>query len=206
MQEAGVQPDKAACFLIQKCCKTSEPQAITHILQYMKESSLVLRYPEYLEALETLKISGGSDVLLRQVNPHFSVKGGNKDEMEEFNENTTTDINSVIDGELVLDFLRRRNFVAVDCLLAGIVNKNIPLDPRVISTIIEVNSAHCRPSAALLVFEYGVKMGIRIEKIAYLALLGVFIRTNSFPKVVDIVEEMVRAGISLGTCGVAGWR
>ncbi|XP_057499569.1 pentatricopeptide repeat-containing protein At2g01390 isoform X1 [Actinidia eriantha] len=200
MQEVGVQPDKATCnILIQKCCKTSETWAMTCILRYMRENSLVLRYPVYLEALKTLKIAGESDVLLRQVNPHFSIKGGNKDETEEFNENTTTDINSVIDGGLILDFLRRRNFVAVDCLLAGIVNKNTLLDPRVISTIIEVNSALYRPSAALLVFQYSVKMGIRIEKTAYLALLGVFIRTNSFPKVVDIVDEMVRAGISLGT-------
>ena len=124
MQEAGVQPDKAACFLIQKCCKTSEPQAITHILQYMKESSLVLRYPEYLEALETLKISGGSDVLLRQVNPHFSIGRDNKDKTEEFKENTA-DVNSVIDGGLILDFLRRRNFVATACLLAGIVIRKL---------------------------------------------------------------------------------
>ncbi|KAE9446012.1 hypothetical protein C3L33_22046, partial [Rhododendron williamsianum] len=147
MQEAGVQPDKATCnILVQKFCKTSETWPITHILRYMKENSLVLRYPAYMEALETLKMAEESDALLRQHD-----------------------------------------------------DKNTQLDHRIISSIIELNSDHSRPNGALLAFEYSVKMGLRIGRPAYLALLGVFIRTNSFPKVVDVVEEMNRAGISLGT-------
>lgn len=199
MQEAGVQPDKATCnILVEKCCKTRETWAMTHILQYMKENRFVLRYPVYLEALETLKVAGESDVLLRQVNPHFSIKRANKDEIDDCNA-ISTDIESVIDGRLVLDFLRRKNFVAVDYLLSCMMDKNTRLDSRIISTVIEVNSAHCRPTGALLAFEYGVKMGLRIERTAYLALIGVFIRTNSYPKVMHIVEEMIRAEISLGT-------
>ncbi|KAL7193141.1 hypothetical protein ACSBR2_024867 [Camellia fascicularis] len=199
MQEAGVQPDKATCnILVEKCCKTRETWAMTHILQYMKENRFVLRYPVYLEALETLKVAGESDALLRRVNPHFSIKRANKDEIDDCNA-ISTDIESVIDGRLVLDFLRRKNFVAVDYLLSCMMDKNTRLDSRIISTVIEVNSAHCRPTGALLAFEYGVKMGLRIERTAYLALIGVFIRTNSYPKVMHIVEEMIRAEISLGT-------
>ncbi|KAA8547308.1 hypothetical protein F0562_003828 [Nyssa sinensis] len=111
---------------------------------------------------------------------------------------TTTGIHS-IDKGLVSNFLIRKHFVAVDCLLAGMMDKNTQLDSGIISTIIEVNSAHSRPNGALLAFEYSVKLGITIERTAYLALVGVFLRANSFPKVVDIVENMVRAGISLGT-------
>ncbi|CAL5373102.1 unnamed protein product [Camellia sinensis] len=178
MQEAGVQPDKATCnILVEKCCKTRETWAMTHILQYMKENRFVLRYP---------------------LNPHFSIERANKDEIDDCNA-ISTDIESVIDGRLVLHFLRRKNFVAVDYLLSYMMDKNTLLDSRIISTVIEVNSAHCRPTGALLAFEYGVKMGLRIERTAYLALIGVFIRTNSYPKVMHIVEEMIRAEISLGT-------
>ncbi|KAI8018189.1 Pentatricopeptide repeat-containing protein [Camellia lanceoleosa] len=149
-------------------------------------------------ALETLRVASESDVLLRQVNPHFYIECANKDEIGDCNA-ISTDIESVIDGRLVLHFLRRKNFVAIDYLLSCMMDKNTPLDSRIISTVIEVNSAHCRPTGALLAFEYGVKMGIRIERTAYLALIGVFIRTNSYPKVMHIVEEMIRAEISLGT-------
>ncbi|CAL5326327.1 unnamed protein product [Camellia sinensis] len=135
---------------------------------------------------------------LGQVNPHFSIERANKDEIDDCNA-ISTDIESVIDGRLVLHFLRRKNFVAVDYLLSYMMDKNTRLDSRIISTVIEVNSAHCRPTGALLAFEYGVKMGLRIERTAYLALIGVFIRTNSYPKVMHIVEEMIRAEISLGT-------
>ncbi|KAH7851272.1 hypothetical protein Vadar_009353 [Vaccinium darrowii] len=197
MQEAGVQPDKATCnILVEKCCKTGKAWPITYILHYMKEKSLVLRYPVYMEALETLKMAGESDALLRQVNPHFQSGCGNN---EEDCNTITVDINSAIDERLVLDFLRRRHFVAIDCLLASMMDKNTQLDHRIISTIIEINSDHSRPDGALLAFEYSVKMGLRINRTAYLALLGVFIRTNSFQKVVGVVEEMNSAGISLGT-------
>lgn len=198
MQVAGVLPDKATCnILIQKCCETGETWAMNKILQYMKENSLVLRYPVYLESLETLKAAGESDVLLRQVNLHFSTECATKDDINNCDA-IVSDINAVVDIGLVLSFLRRKNFLAVDSLLASMMNQNTQLDSKTISTIIEVNSAHCRPNSALLAFEYGVKMGVRIERTAYLALMGVFIRTNSFPKVVNVVGEMIGVGISPG--------
>ncbi|KAH1236141.1 Pentatricopeptide repeat-containing protein [Glycine max] len=104
MQEAGAQPDKAACnILIQRCSKVGGTEFMTHILQYMKENRLVLRYPVFVEALEALK------------------------------------------------------------------------------------------------FLYSVTMGISIERTGYLSLIGLLIRSNMFSKLVEIVEEMTRAGYSLGT-------
>ncbi|KAK3003336.1 hypothetical protein RJ639_019279 [Escallonia herrerae] len=198
MQEAGVQPDKAACnILVEKCCMAGETWAMMRILHYMKEKSLVLRHSVYLKALKTLRIAGESNALLRQVNPQFSIKCITTDDTEDFYA-TVPDSHSLDQG-LVLNYLNRNNFVAVDHLLADMMNKNIQLHSEVISTIIEVHSAHCRPNGALLAFDYSVKMGILVERTAYLSLIGVFIRTNSFPKVVEIVEEMARAGLSLGT-------
>ena len=198
MKEAGVQPDKATCnILIEKFCKTWQTWAITQILLYMKDNFLVLRFPVYLEALQTFKVAGESDILLRQVNPHFSIELSSKEEIE-FKE-TPANVCFTIDRGLVLHFLTKQNFFAIECLLTGMIPKHTRLDSVIISRIIEVNCAHGRINGALLAFEYSVKMGINIERTAYLALLGVFIRTNSFPKVADIVEKMVRAGISLGT-------
>lgn len=199
MQEAGVQPDKATCnILIEKFCKAGQTWAVTQILLFMKDNFLVLRYPVYLEALQTLNVAGESDILLRQVNPHFKIELSNKKEIVEFEE-TASGVYFTTDRGLVLYFLAKQNFFALDCLLTGMIPKNTRLDSVIISRIIEVNCAHCRINGALLAFEYSVKMGINIERTDYLALLGVFIRTNSFPKVADIVEKMVRAGISLGT-------
>ncbi|KAK2987480.1 hypothetical protein RJ640_012139, partial [Escallonia rubra] len=198
MQEAGVQPDKAACnILVEKCCMAGETWAMMRILHYMKEKSLVLRHSVYLKALKTLRIAGESNTLLRQVNPQFSIKCITTDDTEDFYA-TVPDSHSLDQG-LVLNYLNRNNFVAVDHLIADMMDKNIQLRSEVISTIIEVYSAHCRPNGALLAFDYSVKMGILVERTAYLSLIGVFIRTNSFPKVVEIVEEMARAGLSLGT-------
>ncbi|XP_057975111.1 pentatricopeptide repeat-containing protein At2g01390 [Malania oleifera] len=196
MQEAGVQPDKATCnILVEKCCKAGEIWALTQILQYMKDNSLVLRYPIYLQAHETLKIAGVSDVLLRRVNPHcrcISEEGMVKSGA------TASDYNNYVDIELVKGLLTKQKFAVIDHLLTEMVNRKIKLETAIVSDIIMLNCAHCRPNGALLCFEYGVKMSINIEKTAYIALVGVFLRTNSFPKVVEIVEEMVRAGLSLG--------
>ncbi|CAL5354015.1 unnamed protein product [Camellia sinensis] len=98
--------------------------------------------PCYLEALETLKVASESDVRLRQVNPDFSFEHANKDEIDDCNA-ISTDIESVIDGRLILDFLRSKNFVAVDYLLSCMMDKNTRLDSRIISTAIKVNSAQC---------------------------------------------------------------
>ena len=75
MQEIGVQPDKAACnILIGRACKSGETSFMARILVYMKENGILLRYPVFLEALETLKATGESDDLLREVNSHITAE------------------------------------------------------------------------------------------------------------------------------------
>ncbi|KAI9165809.1 hypothetical protein LWI28_020886 [Acer negundo] len=197
MQEAGVQPDKAACnILIGKCCKAGETRAMIQILQYMKGNRIVLRYPVFMEALQTLKVAGESDALLRQVHPHISVESITD---EEAVENAITGAGVPLSHQgLVLFLLKKQNLSALDHLLAGMMNKNIQLDPTIISTIIEANRDHCRPDGAFLAFEYSVKMGVKLERTAYLTLIGFLIRSNMFTKVVEIVNEMTTAGHSLG--------
>lgn len=187
MQEAGVQPDKAACnILVERCCKAGETTIMTHILQFMKQNHLVLRYPVFMEALETLKDAGESDALLRKVNPHIDTESiGDVDAFETM----TTVGEDALDGGLVLILLRKQNLVAVDHLLAGTMDKNILLDSRIVATIIERNIDHQRPNGALLAFEYSMKMGIQLERTSYLALIGMSIRSNTFLKVVDIAGK-----------------
>ncbi|KAI3452119.1 hypothetical protein Pfo_008784 [Paulownia fortunei] len=198
MQEAGVQPDKATCnILIEICCRTGEIWAIIKILEYMKENFFVLHYPIYQKALETFKIAGESDMLLRQVNRHFSA--------EHFNEGTNRydavcpDNDFEVENGLALNLMNKQNLVAVDALLADMMDKGVQLESEVISKIIEVNSARHRQNGALLAHEYSVKSGINIDRTAYLALIGLSVRINSFRKVVEIVEKMVEQGLSLGT-------
>ncbi|KAJ7970274.1 Pentatricopeptide repeat-containing protein family [Quillaja saponaria] len=199
MQEAGAQPDKATCnILIKRCCKVGDTAAITPILLYMKENRLVLRYSVFVEALEALKLAGESDMLLRQVNPHISDECIMKEEANESTKSAADDAPLTIDRGLLLIFLKRRNLVAIDRLLAGMMDKNIPLDPEVISNIIEVNCGCCRTDGALLASKYIVKMGISIDRTSYLSLIGTFTRSTSFVKVVEIVEEMIRTGHYLG--------
>ncbi|KAK6154913.1 hypothetical protein DH2020_009161 [Rehmannia glutinosa] len=198
MQEAGVQPDKATCnILIEICCRTGEIWAMTKILEYMKENFLVLRYPIYQKSLETFKIAGECDMLLRQVNRHISTENST----ENTNKYDTTSPDNGLDVEngLVLNLLNKQNLAAVDSLLADMIDKNVQLETNVISKIIEANSARHRQNGALLAYEYCVKLGINIDKTAYLALIGLSIRINSFQKVVEIVEKMVKQGLSLGT-------
>ncbi|KAG5041818.1 hypothetical protein JHK85_014294 [Glycine max] len=198
MQEAGAQPDKAACnILIERCSKVGGTEFMTHILQYMKENRLVLRYPVFVKALEALKIAGESDTLLRQVNPQFYMDCIIRKKAS----NTITvaaDCPTNIDKELLFVLLKNRNVVAIDHLLTGMMDKKISLDHKVVSTIIEVNCSHCRPEGALLAFKYSVTMGISIERTGYLSLIGLLIRSNMFSKLVEIVEKMTRAGHSLG--------
>lgn len=199
MQEAGTQPDKAACnILVEKCSKAGETKALTLILQHMKESRLVLRYPVFLEALEALKSSGKSTVLLREVNPHFSIECISKEEAFEIKPRAS-DASFGIDRGLLLIFLKKRNLVAIDRLLTGIMDKKVQLDSAIISAIIKENCGHGRRSGALLAFKYSVRMGIIIERTAYLSLIGILIRSNSYAKVVKVVEAMIGAGHSLGT-------
>jgi pentatricopeptide repeat protein len=199
MQEAGTQPDKAACnILVEKCSIAGETKALTLILQYMKQSRLVLRYSVFLKALKALKIAGESIALLMQVNPHFSTECVSEEEAGDLR-STGADVPFSIDRGLLLIFLKKRNLVAVDRLLTGIIDKNIRLDSAIISIIVEANCDRCRRSGALLAFKYSVRMGITIERNAYLSLIGILMRSNSFSKVVEIVEAMIRTGQSLGT-------
>lgn len=199
MQEAGVPPDKATCnILVEKCCRVKDIDTMQQILQYMSEKALVLRIAVYHEALETLMAAGENDALLRQVNKHFSAENFEKVETNKLIEVTGDDILAV-DGALVLHLLSKQNLVAIDCLLADLRDKSIKLDSGVISLIVEVNSSHCRQVGALIALEYSVKLDIKVERTAYLVLLGLLVRTNSLAKVVNIVHEMARAGVSLGS-------
>ncbi|XVF61968.1 hypothetical protein PTKIN_Ptkin08bG0178100 [Pterospermum kingtungense] len=198
MQEAGVKPDKAACnILVEKCCKAGETRTIIQILQYMKENYIVLRYPVFLEALETFKVAGESNVLLLEVHPHISVKCiGNEREVE-YKGNASEGPLSVDEG-LVQVLLTKQNLLAIDSLLPELMVKNIQLDSEMISAIIEKNCNHCRLDGALLAFRYSVKTGLNLERTAYLSLIGSLIRSNTFTDIVEIVAEMTNAGHSLG--------
>ncbi|KAE9613843.1 hypothetical protein Lal_00016307 [Lupinus albus] len=198
MQEAGVQPDKAACnILIERSSKVGETVLVTQILQYMKENRLVLRYPVFVEAMKALKVAGVSEALLRQVNPQFYMESGIRNKANDCNKNPA-DSATDIDKELLFVLIKKRNVVGIDHLLAGMMHKEIPLDHKVISDIIEVNCDHCRPHGGLLAFKYSVKMSISIDRTGYLALIGLLTRSSMFSKLVKIIEEMTRAGHSLG--------
>ncbi|KAJ4829371.1 hypothetical protein Tsubulata_045720 [Turnera subulata] len=196
MQEAGVRPDKAACnILVDRCCKAGEIRRMMPILEYMKRNRIVLRYPVFMGALNTLQDAGESDALLRQVNPHFGAESiDNKDVFA----SVPADDDDWLDRGLALLLLKKQSLLAIDQLLAGILNKNILLDSWIVSTIIEVNCDKYRPEGALLAFEYSSKMGIELERTAYLALIGILMRTRTFKKVVEIVQKMIEAGHPLG--------
>lgn len=194
MQEAGVQPEKATCnILIEICSTRGETWAMMKILQYMKENSIVLRYPVYRKALEAFKMAGENVFLLRQVNQHLNNECPDKFyAMPPENDST-------IDNGIALNLLNKQNLVAVDSLLTDMMRKGIPLDTEVLSKIVEVNCINSRQNRALLAFEYSVELGITVDRTALLALIGLAVRTNSFQKVIKVVEEMVKRGQSLGT-------
>ncbi|KAG6396181.1 hypothetical protein SASPL_142323 [Salvia splendens] len=194
MQDAGVLPDKATCnILIEICCNTGEIWAMVKILEFMKENFLVLRNPVYQKALKTFKFAGESDTLLRQVNRHFSAEYSDEDDIVLHSSEIGME-----DG-LALNFMNKKNLVAIDSLLTDMADQGVQLDSKVVSDIIEVNIARQRQDGALLAYDYSVKWGINIERSAYLALIGFSIRANSFNKVLEIVEKMVKQGLSLGT-------
>lgn len=198
MQETGVQPDKATCnILVQKCSRAGEMSAMTQTLMYMKENSLVLRRPIYLEALQALKIAGESNDLLREVNPHLASEGVDEEA------STVVVINSnshfYTDRGIVLIFLARGNFVAVDHLLTETIYKNTRLNSELISAIILANCAICRPSGALMAFKYSINMGMKLESTVYITLIGLLVRTNSFAHLLEIVNGMVELGVTPGT-------
>ncbi|GAV64454.1 PPR_2 domain-containing protein [Cephalotus follicularis] len=160
----------------------------------MKENGLVRRYPIFMEAFKTLNVSGESDALLRQVHPHISLESISDEDVDPI----ATGADSNLDRGLIVILLKKHNRVAVNHLRAGMMDKNLKLDSVTISTIIEVNCAHYKRDDALLAFQYSIKMDIKLRRTAYLALIGILIRTNTFPKVVEIVKEMTKAGHSLG--------
>ncbi|XP_043709495.1 pentatricopeptide repeat-containing protein At2g01390 [Telopea speciosissima] len=199
MEEAGVQPDKATCnILVQKCSIAGETRAMAQILLYMKENCIVLHRAAYLEALKTLENAGVATDLLREVNPHLSFVRTNKEEIFEL-EATVVDVNSFIDTGLAINLLAKQNFVAVEYLLNEIICKNIQFDSMVVSTIIQASCANCKPTCALLAFRYSLKMGLEVERAAYLALIGLFIRTKSFLNAMEIVEQLIGVGVFTGT-------
>ncbi|KAM3397910.1 pentatricopeptide repeat-containing protein [Capsicum galapagoense] len=199
MQDAGVQPDKASCnILVEKCCKAGETQAMMKILQYMKKNFLVLRYSVYQEASHALKMAGVSDRLLRDVNRHLSLQNLNQDSIDE-SDGIAESSCFTLDDRLILYLLNKKSLLAVDYLLDSLMNKCLKLDPRIVTTVVEVNCNCGRVNGAFLAFEFSVKLGITIERTTYLTMVGELIRTNSFSRAVDIVEAMVGAGLSLGS-------
>lgn len=200
MQEIGVQPDKAACnILIGKGCKFGETSFMARILLYMKENGIVLRYPIFLEASETLKAAGESDHLLREVNSHISAEYLTSNEIDE-TPTTEVDVTKSSDDSRLISsvLLMKQNLVAVDILLNQMKDRNIKLDSFVVSEIIEANCARCRTEGASLALDYSSEMGIHLEKSAYLELIGSFLRLNELPKVTEVVKEMVKAQHLLG--------
>ncbi|CAI0429270.1 unnamed protein product [Linum tenue] len=189
MQEAGVQPDKAACnILIQKCCAKGETKTVIPILNYMKENRIVLRYSVFLEASKTLQVAGESEALLRLVNPHC------------FDEASvsTTSADDLIDRGLVNFLLTKKSLIAVDRLLTYMMDKNMLLDAWTVSYVVEKNCELDRLDGALLGFECSRKMGVGLERTAYLGLTGTVMRSNMFDKLLEIVREMINSGHSLG--------
>lgn len=194
MQEAGIQPDKAACnILVQKCSKAGETSAMNQVLQYMKEHFIVLRRPTFLEALEALKNNGESDCLLREVNPHLSLEGIDND-IDINNSNSY----SIIDRGIVLYLLSTRNWIALEHILGETACRDINIDPHILSEVTQDSCTNNRPSCALAVFQYCLRMRKELAASAYACLLGFFVRNSSFHTVLEIVEEMSKAGHNLG--------
>lgn len=201
MQEAGVSPDKAMCnILIEKCCRAGEVTMIIKILLFMKENCLVLRCPVFQEAMEFLNSAGESDELLRQVNRHFSDECVTKEETAESSIDAS-DVSVSSENGILLLLLKKQSLIAIDFLLTLMEDKNMHLNAAITSTIIEENCRRCRVDGALLAFEYSKKLGIVVEKGAYLSLVGCLIRSNELGRLVlvDAIEEMIRAGHSPGS-------
>nr|VDD38157.1 unnamed protein product [Brassica oleracea] len=197
MQEIGVQPDKAACnILIGKACKFGETSFMARVLVYMKENGIVLRYPVFLEALETLKAAGQCVDLLREVNLHITAESlcSNDTVEAEVDDMESSDDSRIISSVLLL----KQSLVAVDHLLNQMKDRNVKLDSSVVSAIVERNCDRCRTEGASLALDYSSEMGIHLEKSAYLALVGYFLRENELGKVIEAVKEMVKAHHSLG--------
>ncbi|KAF6154532.1 hypothetical protein GIB67_012552 [Kingdonia uniflora] len=170
IQEAGVLPDKTTCnILVQMCSRGRAIGVLHHVLQYMKKNFIIFRQSVYTEAREALKFYGESDYVLKEANCRLSLEG--REAISESCKMTTINVSSGI----VLRLLEKRNFIVVDNILHDTISKNIMLDCKLISTIIQMNCANCRPNDALLAFRYGSQMNLNIVRAAYLSLIGPFI-------------------------------
>ncbi|KAL6640906.1 hypothetical protein ACP70R_019087 [Stipagrostis hirtigluma subsp. patula] len=193
MQEAGVEPDKALCnILVQKCSRAGETSVMTHILQYMKEHFIVLRRPIFLEALGALKASGDSDELLREVNPHLSYEGIECDPI-------LSDQGYITDRSTILYLLAAKNWSAIGQMISEMASRNVQMETSILSDVIEVSCADCRPSCGLTVMRYCLRVGNELEKSAYSSLLGQYIRNGSFDLILEIAEGLIKSGCNLGT-------
>lgn len=105
----------------------------------------------------------------------------------------------LIDRGIVIHLLARHDFVAIEHMLSGIAGKKVQLDPELMSSVVQVNCTNYRPSGAQMAFDYCLKTNKKLDRSACISLAGLFIRVSSFQKAMVVVEEMVKAGIHLGT-------
>ncbi|URE35318.1 PPR repeat, partial [Musa troglodytarum] len=97
------------------------------------------------------------------------------------------------------DHLLRENFIAVEHMLSGMINRYIELDAELISMVIQLSCANYKPSCVLMAFRYSLQVGKELDRSAYISLLGFFMRENALEMVLEIVHEMTKAGVSFGT-------
>lgn len=193
MQEAGIEPDKALCnILVQKCSRAGETSVMTRILQYMKKHFIVLRRPIFLEALETLKASGNSDELIREVNPHLAFEGIECDPI--FSEQ-----GYITDRSTILYLLTAKNWTAIEEMISVMGQNNVKMETHILSDVIEASCADYRPSCGLTVMRYSLRIGNELDKSAYSSLIGHCIRNDLFDSVIEIVEILTKSGCNLGT-------
>ncbi|XP_020574687.1 pentatricopeptide repeat-containing protein At2g01390 [Phalaenopsis equestris] len=198
MQEAGILPDKATCnILIQKCSIARETMMVTQILSYMKENSIVLRRPVFLEAMEAFRNFSEINHLLREVNPHLALEGIEDDTLK--SELACDDPNFLVDRSIITNFLATKNLVAIDHLLCQMINKETQMNSEVLFAIILANCKNSRPAGAMLAFHCTVKGSCKLERSAYISLIGLLIRANMHHMVLEIIEEMLSIGINFGT-------
>ncbi|XP_031478504.1 pentatricopeptide repeat-containing protein At2g01390 isoform X1 [Nymphaea colorata] len=199
MQDAGVQPDKVTCnILVHKCSIAREMFVLIQTLQYMKENSLVLRRPMYLEALEALRSCGQNDELLNEVNPHFCHEG-----FDDCRWDLSPDPQHYADRGVLINLVAKKSFVAAEYLLEGMMEKNIQFDTKLVSSMVMDFCSNHHPSGALVVLKYSSTSGLQLERDAYICMIGLFIRLSLYGKVMVVTEEMLRKGVHFGTYLVA---
>lgn len=197
MQEAGVEPDKATCnILIHKCSLAGEIMVLNHVLSYMKTTSLVLRYPVYVEAAECFKKSGESDLVLRQIHGHITHDFVREEKVDKLMDG---DAYQTADRGLVEMFLRKENVAGLDSILSNMMKFEGQLNSECLEKIIELNCANSHVSGAMLAVRYCCLMNISLKKSVYLTLIGTLIRENLVDEVTNLVERMINDGWALGS-------